>query len=367
MASTLGLGVALTPDRVGAELAVPTFEATGDSILSGDGTIDAVWVDPTIVFEWVGVGADASLEWTLSASLSDVESESIIASGVESITSPSGSASLGEDAVDLLDTDGIDAEDFTVEDPDTIRDTPVSFALDASLTLDSSQTVATSATTDAIVSVERPPLPAIETFSLTDDSTPGRARVSVSWEVTDETVELETVRSDLRPLDGETVHDEQETAVEGHAASGTHDLESGELADDEYEIKLVVENTAGVTRTETAAGEGEHGGDDPQDVFAELTAAVTDTSAHGNTDRPTEVTIDFERTEDEATPVECTVSVSDATVDDSSEAMADTLLLEPDQEGPPTDEATVTVEVPDWTAVTESITAADGTVDLLDT
>ena len=287
-AAATAAGLWLTQGVASASLELEEFTALDDQILTTDGTVTSVIVQPTIILGWAGL--DEGGELTLSLDAENVASgESVRLHDIaESLKETNGTRGFGLSEADLLATDAFEAADF--ETPvDESHEVTIRFDVEAIIERSDGTVLVETASDDATVTVEHAREPAIETFELTDRSNPQWDRVTVEWAATAGTGKLESVRSELVGDDG-AIRDEESSEADGASASGEHALRSTD--GDPYEIVLTVTDKYGIETVESKPFESDEVFDDGEAAFESLTAEVTDT--RGPYDAPSEVTFDYE-------------------------------------------------------------------------
>lgn len=349
-----------------AAVTADSFTAPDQSLLTRDGTVDRILITPHVTITWEGVTAGMSIELALSIGNDENTQTERLETRSDILETTTGTADFAFTTHDILETDVFDPADFSVDTPGEATETDVWFFLDITVSDEDKSIVSDRSETAATLTINRLPEPSIETFAIDDDSNPGRTRCTVSWAVSDEMTDLETVTSALQ-FDADTEpHEEQTSTVTGTDASGDHEYDIGETDPDGYAITLTVTNAEGIAHSATLA-EDEGFTDPGGDSFATLDATITDTERHGSEASPTAATISYESAEAEPLEVTATMEVNDAVSSGSDTGTSGTIDLDLEVEGgPPTDTATITVTTGATETYQIDLTADDGTVSLLD-
>ena len=356
-AAATAAGLWLTQGVASASLELEEFTALDDQILTTDGTVTSVVVQPTVVVGWAGL--DGGGELTLSLDAENVDSgESVRLHDVaDTLEGTNGTRSFGLSEANLLATDAFEAADFEAPTGGS-RESTIRFDVEAIIERSDGSVLVETASDDATVTVEHADGPSIETFDLTDESNPQWDRVTVGWATTAGTGELESVRSELVGDDG-TVHDEGSTEADGASASGEHALRSTDGGP--YEIVLTATDEYGIEAIESKPFESDEAFDDGEAAFESLTAEVTDT--RGPHDAPSEVTFNYEL--DVERTVLFTVDVDGDVESETATGTAGTVVVATGGGQPPnTSVATVAGDIDGGERCSTEITATDGRVDL---
>ena len=366
-------GLYFVPGSAKADLSITNFTAFDDYILTRDGSVSAVWADPTIELEWVGLHEGADLEAVIRVTNVDSDGSDTLVELHETLAATNGSATFALNQADVTSVDSFETADFEVEESGAIRETEIEFEVTVTVQADNETYISDTRADVATITVERLPGPTIDTFELEDDSNPAHTRVDVTWAISDEHADLEEVTSELRFADSDQLLDSVTTQVGGTEASGDHYLQVQETSDDNYEVTLLATNVDGNATVETKLDTGEYVDDDPKEPddpedggFSVLTAEVTETDTHGHANEyPTQVTFYYEFEAEHGETVEFTVEVSNTTETVTDTGNSETVVVDINPGGQPGDTATVTVTKEDGEQYIEEISADDGEVDLL--
>ena len=363
-AASAGLGLVSVPSSAASSVSVANFAAIDDSIMTTDGTIDAVWIRSELGIAWEGATSGAEVDLSVTVKNAVSEEEETILSLTESLDSTHGSRSFSFESLDLLALDTFEHADFEVTEPGTSEVVFVEFEITAAISANGAILVTQTESAVSEIRIERLPAPEISKFELTDDSNPAWTRVTVDWAVTDDTFELEEITSEL--LFNEAVVATQSTNANGSSESGTHELEVQEASEDEYHVRLRTTNIEGGVFEEERSETGDYHTYQPVELFEELTAEVTDTQNRGGIVEPHQVTVEFERHLGESLDIAFIVQVGNSSTTIEDVGSSGSVVIDIDGSGQPSQEANVIVAADGEDIIAEIITTADGVVDLLE-
>ena len=348
-----------------AAIGVDAFSAPDQSIVTRDGSVSGIIINPNVSITWEGMTQGYVCDVVLRVGNVDASETATLATRSITFDTTAGSTDIDFSAYDLLATDEFDSTDFVVESPGAQSETSVSFGLDIDVNAGSNLIISESAETSTTLTVKRLPKPSIEVFTIHDSSNPAHTRCTVSWEVSDDATELASVASALQFESDDEPSATDATSVSGDNASGEHEYEINEIDPDGYALTLTVTNEEGITRTETLAEE--EGYDYPDAIsFETLTATITETELHGQNEKPTAAMIEYTTESDELVELTATMTVNDDAASASDTGSQGTISVNLDSSGGSTDIATITVSGAAIPTYETDLRAADGTISLLE-
>lgn len=360
--ATLGAAAAWRVPTGMAGLDITAIDATGESIRTADGTVDAIWTESTLELEWVGLSTDSTIELELLVTDPETGVSGVVATSTETVDSTNGVRSVPMPDGDVLETDVFDASSVAADVPGETAYTEMIFTVEVRVERSDGPTLSDDASDTTTIAVEHLDRPRVNSLTLTDDSNPSWTRTTVDWVVSDD-VDLARVTSELRFDDEETIRDSETSQVSGTDASGTHSLEVEAIPADDYTVALTVTNAYDLTATASRSSSG--AGDLDPPALDTLTAVVTETQTRAQTTEPTAAEVTYAFEDDEVGSIDIEVTVSNATATETAVGESDSVELSVEPEGPPSEIATVTVEHPDGTIYSEDITPDSGEVNLL--
>ena len=345
-----------------ASMVITDFSAPDQSILTRDGTVSQVTINPKLEFAWEGVRAGTAVEIDLRGKLGSNESYVTVDSKTTTLENTTGTKNFEFSEQDILEMDAFSSDSLMVDEPGSKTVADLDFQVTSELLQDEEVIGDHTVSAMATLTVERLPEPTITSFSVEDDSNPQHTRCTVDWAVSDEVTELESVTSALIfSSDSDPVATET-SSISGSTASGEHEFDINETDPDGYVIELLATNSEGITREETIEAGDEF--EDPGETWlTDLFATITESESHGNQERPTAATIEFAA--EFSVDITATMAVNETVTSESQSAESGTFELELDPGGGPTDTATIEVVVDGGSTHERDITVADGTVDML--